>query len=152
MELMLSALFGISLATLICIYIFITRTDVTPIIPGQKWDVSGIGIIRIVRVLGDDYSFEELGKNVQVLYEHSNGLIGFSSKGDIRRLGHLVPAAMGYPNFNVFNPMTKEEKKDQEIDNILKDAERIRKNQAKFYGKNSNFDGPVVPFDPRKHT
>jgi len=152
MDLMLGGLFGISLATLVCIYIFISQTDITPIIPGQKWDIKGIGVIRIVRVLGDDYSFEELGKNIQVLYEHSNGLIGFSSKADIRRLGHIVPSKIGYPNFNVFQATSKEEEKDQEIDNILKNAERIRKNQEKFYGKRSNFDQPVVPFDPRKHT
>ena len=80
-----------SAAIAICVFA-IMQPRQTPVLPGQRWVMPGLGSILIVETLGPGASFgSKQGKSINVRYRTADGTCGFCTKGEVISSGRLVP-------------------------------------------------------------
>jgi len=87
-----------------------------PVMVGQRWNMPGVGVITIIRVLGSGITFEGTGSNLDVMYQLAAGEYGFCRKGDLRNFGKLFPHDQNMQDISL--------KKQQEIEKILDEMKR----------------------------
>ena len=117
------------LTSLALITFIVINPKALPVLKGQKWQMPGIGIVTVVKVLGPGSSFEGgPGSGLNVMYQIEDGTCGICRKSDLRNFGKLFPY-----------PQKISSTRQSEIDEILKHAERY-KEKLKQYSPPSSHD------------
>jgi len=89
---MLVTLIALAGATVFTLLMMVILSDMTPVMPGQRWYLKGIGPVAITKVLGYNAHFkEDRLKGLTVQYTTAQGRVGYCTKGDIRTMGKLQP-------------------------------------------------------------
>ena len=125
---------GSAISFLIAIGYYITTIDLTPVIAGQQWFIPSIGKIKVLKVLDNDLYFTDQGPEANVCFRYENLRIGYASKNDIKKIGVLLPQQDEY------------KEKYDEIEKILKDAQRLKKNLDDFDDNN------IIHFVPKNNS
>ncbi len=69
----------------------ILLADSTPILPGQRWYLTGVGPVTIIKTLPSGISFPAgPGKGMSIVYYTEPGDVGFCTRPDIRNGGKLL--------------------------------------------------------------
>lgn len=122
---------------LISLLYYISQTDITPIVPGQVWFLKGVGRVRIVRVLGDNACFDNLGNNIKVCYLVDDEVLGYASKQDIRNLGMLIQTRSSKNRLTRTRP---------EVDEVMKKRDDLLQRVYNKKKTNRTHTGTVLPF------
>jgi len=119
---------------------------VTPVLPGQRWFMPGLGNILIIRITSGTQPHRPPRAHADVEYKLADGIVGYCSKAEIRGFGHLLPytASLNHndekkspthkeDNYSTYSPPKGWSKHPQRSHNIIYDAEIISKTRRDGY-------------------